>query len=222
MAGRGENRLYHINRELKSLNTGVPISCSLVNLTDSKRCEQIFGEARPAVVFHAAAHKHVPLTEGNVGEAIVNNVYGTKVVADLAHQYGASEFVLVSTDKAVNPTSVMGATKQLAERYCLALGNRSQTRFVATRFGNVLGSAGSVVPLFQDQIKNGGPITITHPEMTRYFMTIPEASQLVIQAAAMGRGGEIFVLEMGAPVKIVDLANDLVRLAGLPADSVDM
>ena len=222
LAGRGENRLYHINRELRGLNTGVPICCSLLNLTDEKRGEQVFAAERPAVVFHAAAHKHVPLTEGNVGEAVINNVYGTKVVADLADRFGVREFVLVSTDKAVNPTSVMGATKQLAERYCLALGNRSKTRFVATRFGNVLGSAGSVVPLFQEQIKNGGPITITHPDMTRYFMTIPEASQLVIQAAAMGRGGEIFVLEMGSPVKIVDLANDLVRLAGLPAHSVDI
>jgi FlaA1/EpsC-like NDP-sugar epimerase len=160
--------------------------------------------------------------ESNVREAIKNNILGTRRVADLADEYDAKAFVLISTDKAVNPTSVMGATKQLAERYVHALSQQSSTRFVVVRFGNVLGSAGSVVPIFKDQIRRGGPITITDSRMTRYFMTIPEASQLVLQAAAMGKGGEIFVLEMGEPVKIVDLAQDLVRLSGLPADAIEV
>jgi FlaA1/EpsC-like NDP-sugar epimerase len=177
---------------------------------------------RPDIIFHAAAHKHVPLVEQNVGESIVNNVLGTKTVADLADEFGVERFVLISTDKAVNPTSMMGCTKQMAERYCQALGSQSNTRFISTRFGNVLGSAGSVVPIFQKQIQKGGPITITDRRMTRYFMTIPEATQLVVQAASMGNGGEIFVLEMGQPVKIVDLARDLIRLAGHPPDAIDI
>jgi FlaA1/EpsC-like NDP-sugar epimerase len=194
----------------------------IANITDEKRVDEIFAEFEPELVFHAAAHKHVPLVEQNVGESIINNVLGTKVVADAADRYGTSRFVMVSTDKAVNPTSIMGCTKQMAERYCQALDGESETMFISTRFGNVLGSAGSVVPLFQEQISRGGPITITDKRMTRYFMTIPEASQLVIQAGSMGRGGEVFVLEMGKPVKILDLAKDLIRLAGHSQDSIEI
>ena len=206
-----ESRLQpaRVRNETPSPEPRAPSSTLLLtrigDITDTRRMRTIFDEFHPDVVFHAAAHKHVPLMEENPGEAVKNNVLGTKNVADLAHEFGVKNFVLISTDKAVRPTSVMGATKQLAERYVMALSQRSETRFVATRFGNVLGSAGSVVPIFQEQIRRGGPITVTDPAMTRYFMTIPEASQLVLQAAAMGRGGEIFVLDMGEPVKIVDL-----------------
>ncbi len=183
---------------------------------------QIFGEFRPEVVFHAAAHKHVPLMEVNVGEAIRNNICGTRLMAELAQEFGAKNFVFISTDKAVHPTSVMGVSKQIAERFVHAMSQDSATCFTVVRFGNVLGSDGSVVPIFQDQIRRGGPITVTDPHMTRFFMTIPEASQLVLQAAAMGKGGEIFVLEMGEPVRIVELARDLVRLSGLPENSIEI
>jgi len=178
---------------------------------------------KPHVVYHAAAHKHVPLTEQNVGEAVMNNVLGTKVVADKAVEHGVEEVVLVSTDKAVNPTSVMGCTKQIAERYCLALGTvKPDTKFIVTRFGNVLGSSGSVIPVFTEQIRAGGPITVTDARMTRFFMTIPEAAQLVVQSSAMGKGGEIFVLDMGEQVRIVDMAHDLIRLAGLKPDDIEI
>ena len=222
LLGRGENRIYHIQRELKEIVDSTELIMALASITDQRRMEIIFGKYQPQVVFHAAAHKHVPMTEHNIGEAVINNIYGTKIVADTCSEFGVEQCVMVSTDKAVNPTSIMGCTKQLAERYCLALGNDSKTKFVVTRFGNVLGSEGSVVPLFKEQIKKGGPITITDPRMTRFFMTIPEAAQLVIQAGSMGQGGEIFVLEMGEPVKIIDLAKDLIRLAGLPANSIDI
>ena len=223
MLGRGENRLYQINRELcRDFEGSTEILPVLASITDRRRVAEIMATHRPVVVFHAAAHKHVPLTETNVGEAVVNNVLGTKVVADLADEYGVQKFVMVSTDKAVNPTSLMGCTKQIAERYCLALGSKSKTKYVVTRFGNVLGSAGSVVPLFKEQISRGGPITITDPRMTRFFMTIPEAAQLVVQAGSMGEGGEIFVLEMGESVLIEDLARDMIRLGGLPANSIDI
>ena len=222
LLGRGENRIYAIERELRNRFSQINIVPRIANITDDRRINEIFFEFKPELVFHAAAHKHVPLVEQNVGESIVNNVLGTKVMADAAHKYGSERFVMVSTDKAVNPTSVMGCTKQMAERYCQALDGKSDTMFISTRFGNVLGSAGSVVPLFQQQIRRGGPITVTDKRMTRYFMTIPEASQLVVQASAMGRGGEIFVLEMGEAVKIVDLANDLIRLAGHSVGSIEI
>jgi FlaA1/EpsC-like NDP-sugar epimerase len=222
LLGRGENRIFFIERELRAQGTRTVLHPVIADITDARRMRDVFQEVSPDVVFHAAAHKHVPLMEDNPREAIKNNVLGTRNVADLAHEYETDSFVFVSTDKAVRPANVMGATKQLAERYVMALSQESKTRFVATRFGNVLGSAGSVVPIFQEQIRRGGPITVTDPRMTRFFMTIPEASRLVLQAAAMGSGGEIFVLDMGEPVKIVELARDLIRLSGLPDNSIDI
>jgi FlaA1/EpsC-like NDP-sugar epimerase len=222
LVGRGENRIFAIERELRRLNSSTTIDPCIADVTNRERMEQIFKTHRPEVVFHAAAHKHVPLMEANVCESIRNNVFGTKCVADLADRYGVASFVLISTDKAVHPSSIMGATKQIAERYVHTLSQESATRYTVVRFGNVLGSAGSVVPIFQEQIRNGGPITITDPRMTRFFMTIPEASQLVLQAATMGAGGEIFVLEMGEPVRIVDLARDMIRLSGLPEYAIEI
>lgn len=222
LVGHGENPIFRIEQELSALGGATRLACEIGDVTDRLRMRQIFATHRPEVVFHAAAHKHVPLMESNVGQAVKNNVLGTKCLADLADQFGVRNFVLISTDKAVHPSSVMGVTKQLAERYVHALSQESSTQFTVVRFGNVLGSDGSVVPLFQEQIRRGGPITITDPRMKRFFMTIPEASQLVLQAAAMGQGGEIFVLEMGEPVRIVDLARDLVRLSGLPEDSIEL
>lgn len=219
---RSENNLFQIDRELQQLRGATRIVPCMADVTDLERMRTLFELHRPDVVFHAAAHKHVPMMEANPGEALKNNTFGTKGVADLAHEFGLEGFVLISTDKAVNPTSVMGVSKQLAERYVYAMSQASATRFISVRFGNVLGSVGSVVPIFQQQIQAGGPVTVTHPEMKRYFMTIPEASQLVMQAGAMGRGGEIFVLDMGEPVKIVDLARDLIRLSGLSPDDVDI
>ncbi|MFO0916756.1 MAG: nucleoside-diphosphate sugar epimerase/dehydratase [Planctomycetaceae bacterium] len=222
LVGKGENRIFFIERELQGLRTTTRLVPKIADITDQRRMRRIFQEYRPEIVFHAAAHKHVPLMEANIGEAIKNNVCGTKCIADLAHEFQVNSFVLISSDKAVNPANVMGATKNLAERYVMALAEESKTRFIATRFGNVLGSAGSVVPLFQEQIRRGGPITITDHRMTRYFMTIPEASQLVLQAAALGRGRQIFVLDMGEPVRIVDLALDMIRLSGLPEDAIEI
>ncbi|MBL8678063.1 MAG: polysaccharide biosynthesis protein [Myxococcales bacterium] len=212
---QAENALYEIHRELSQKFPKVTLVPVIADVTDRARMDAVFREHRPHAVFHAAAHKHVPMMEWNPGEAVKNNVFGTRTVADLADAYGADRFVMISTDKAVNPTSVMGTTKRVAEIYVQALSQRSKTRFVTVRFGNVLGSNGSVIPLFKEQIARGGPVTVTHPEMKRYFMTIPEACQLVLQAGAMGEGGEIFILDMGEPVKIVDLAKDLIRLSGL-------
>ena len=217
-----ENNLFHIERELRAQWPDVPVVPLIADIRDENRMTHVFREHRPAVVFHAAAHKHVPMMESNPGEAVKNNVLGTKMVAELSHQFGVTEFVLISTDKAVNPTSVMGASKRAAEIFVQALSQRSTTRFVAVRFGNVLGSAGSVVPIFQEQIAAGGPVTVTHPDMQRYFMTIPEACQLVMQAGAMGKGGEIFVLDMGEPVKIVDLARDLIVLSGFRLEDIEI
>jgi FlaA1/EpsC-like NDP-sugar epimerase len=220
---RFENALFEIHRELIGLYPELTIVPQIGDVTDARRMEQVFASAKPSIVFHAAAHKHVPMMESNPGEAVKNNVGGTRLVADLADRTGVERFVLVSTDKAVNPSSVMGATKRIAEIYTQALAQRSKTRFVTVRFGNVLGSNGSVIPIFKQQIAAGGPVTVTHPDMERYFMTIPEASQLVLQAGAMGHGGEIFILDMGEPVKIVDLARDLIALSGFrPGEDIEI
>jgi len=215
---QAENPLFHIHRELLAGYCELDIVPVVGNVANRDRMGQVMVEVRAEVVFHAAAHKHVPLMELNPGEAVRNNVLGSRTMADLAHEHGAEAFVMVSTDKAVNPTSVMGATKRLAEMYVQALSASSKTRFITVRFGNVLASEGSVVPIFKEQIARGGPVTVTHPEMKRYFMTIPEASQLVLQSAAMGAGGEIFILEMGEPILIVNLARDLIRLSGYRPD----
>jgi FlaA1/EpsC-like NDP-sugar epimerase len=212
--------VFEIEQELIGLGHAATIVPVVADILDLPRLREIFATYRPQVIFHAAAHKHVPLMEHQPGEAINNNSLGTAQLADLAREFGVERFILVSTDKAINPTSVMGATKRLAETYIQALNaaHPGETKFMAVRFGNVLGSSGSVVPRFQSQIAEGGPILVTHPEMTRYFMTIPEASMLVLQSAAQGDGGEIFVLDMGAPVKIVDLARQMIELNGLKPD----
>ncbi len=219
---RAENSLYHIGRELQAKAQGCRVIHYLADVRDYERMHHLFQRYQPEIVFHAAAHKHVPMMEHNPSEAINNNVFGTKRLADMAGQYGVSRFVMISTDKAVNPTSIMGVSKMVAERYVHASSEAFDTKYVVVRFGNVLASAGSVVPLFQEQIRKGGPVTVTHPEMERFFMTIPEASQLVLQAAAMGKGGEIFVLDMGDPVKIVDLARDMIRLSGLSLNDIEI
>jgi FlaA1/EpsC-like NDP-sugar epimerase len=215
---QAENPLFFIERELQEKFPQVSVKAIICDITDKIRVEKIFEKYRPLIVIHAAAHKHVPLMELNPGEAIKNNVVGTQIVADAADKYDALNFVMISTDKAVNPTSLMGSSKRIAEMYIQNLNAVSKTHFITVRFGNVLGSNGSVVPIFKEQIARGGPVTVTHPEMKRYFMTIPEASQLVLQAATMGKGGEIFVLDMGEPVKIVDLARELITLSGFRPD----
>ena len=211
---RCELFLYEIDREFKKLAPNIRIIPRLADICDASRMDEIFDECKPEVIFHAAAYKHVPMIEYNPGEAIRNNVEGTACIAECAVRHGCDAFVMISTDKAVNPTSIMGTSKRIAELYIQALSGLNKTRFCAVRFGNVLGSTGSVLPLFKSQIASNGPVTVTHPEMKRYFMTIPEASQLVMQAATMGKNGEIFVLDMGKPVKIVDLARDMIRLSG--------
>lgn len=217
----GEFALYAIEQELAHRFPALDIAYLAGDVKDAARLQQVFGEYRPQVVFHAAAYKHVPLMERhNAWQAVRNNVHGTWQVARCAQQFGVDKFVLISTDKAVNPTNVMGATKRLAEMVCLGLQQESGTRFVIVRFGNVLGSNGSVIPKFREQIAQGGPVTVTHPDITRYFMSIPEAAQLVMQAGLMGQGGEIFVLDMGEPVKIADLARDMIRLSGFSEDDI--
>ncbi len=217
LLGHGENSIYTIHQELlRSPDLGNTVLLPIItDVQDKDKIDYIFSSFRPDIVFHAAAHKHVPMMELNPEESVKNNVCGTFNVAEAAHKYHVERFVMISTDKAVNPTSVMGASKRTAEKIVKCFAKRSTTRFVAVRFGNVLGSRGSVIPMFKSQIERGGPITITHPNMIRYFMTIPEASKLVIQAGAYGKGGEVFILDMGEPVKILDLAEDLIRLAGL-------
>ena len=211
---RCELFLYEIEKALSGLAKETKILPRLVDICDVPRLNKVFDEARPEVIFHAAAYKHVPMLEYNPGEAIRNNVEGTMNMANAADAHGCEAFVMISTDNAVNPTSVMGTSKRIAELYIQSMSSISKTRFCGVRFGNVLGSTGSVLPLFRRQLVKGGPLTVTHPDMVRYFMTIPEASQLVMQAGTMGKGGEIFVLDMGEPVKIVDLARDLIHLSG--------
>jgi len=214
LLGHGENSIYLVESELQRLRLDFDIEPIIADVQDRKRMEEVFKQYRPQVVFHAAAHKHVPLMEKNPSEAIKNNVFGTKNVAECADLFGAERFVLISTDKAVNPTSIMGATKRIAEMIIQCMNVHSKTKFAAVRFGNVLGSRGSVIPRFKEQIARGGPVTVTHPDMIRYFMTIPEAVQLVIQAGAYAGGGEVFILDMGKPVKISTLAEDLIRFSG--------
>ncbi len=211
---RSEYNLYEIERELLLQFPDVVVYACLGDVSDKVSVEHVMSRFRPSVVFHAAAYKHVPMLQHQVREAVKNNVLGTKVLAESSDQYGVDCFVMISTDKAVNPTNVMGASKRVAEIFCQNFNSRSATSFITVRFGNVLGSAGSVVPLFKAQLKKGGPLTVTHPDMQRYFMTIPEACQLIMQSAVMGSGGEIFVLDMGEPVKITYLAEQMIRLSG--------
>ena len=214
-----ENNAYVLEHELKNqYMLEIDIEVTIGSIRDKDRLRQVFSRHKPGVVFHAAAHKHVPLMELNAAEAVKNNIFGTLNVVQASDEYGVKKFVLISTDKAVNPTNIMGATKRFAEMIVQTMDKRSKTEFAAVRFGNVLGSNGSVIPLFKNQIAQGGPVTVTHPQITRYFMTIPEAAQLVIQAGAIAKGGEIFILDMGQSIKILDLARDLIRLSGFEPD----
>ena len=216
-----EFALYAIEQELRESFTGIFLVCAIGDVKDARRVDQVLAVYQPTALFHAAAYKHVPLMENeNAWEAVRNNVLGTYVLGKQAIEHGVKKFVLISTDKAVNPTNVMGASKRCAEMVCQALQGGEGTRFVMVRFGNVLGSTGSVIPRFQQQIAQGGPVTVTHPDIIRYFMSIPEATQLVLQAGVMGQGGELFVLDMGEPVKIVDLARDMIRLSGFSEDEI--
>jgi len=218
---QSELALYAMDEELSNRFPGLKIAPVIGDVKDAVWVNQVMAEHQPTVVFHSAAYKHVPLMEScNAWEAVRNNVLGTQVVAAAAQAHGVGKFVMISTDKAVNPTNVMGATKRLAEMACQAMQQPTGTRFVSVRFGNVLGSSGSVIPKFQKQIEAGGPVTVTHPEITRYFMSISEAAQLVLQAGLMGEGGEIFVLDMGEPVKIADLAKLMIRLSGADEDRI--
>jgi FlaA1/EpsC-like NDP-sugar epimerase len=220
---QAENPLFDIEQELRKKFATVPIEAIICNITDKVRVYEVFEKYKPQVVIHAAAHKHVPLMELNAGEAIKNNILGTQIVADAADNYDTANFVMISTDKAVNPTSIMGSSKRIAEMYVQDLSTTSKTHFVTVRFGNVLDSNSSVVPIFKKQIAEGGPVTITDQKMKRYFMTIPEASQLILQAAAMGKGGEIFVLDMGKPIEIIELAKTLITLSGFrPGEDIEM
>lgn len=215
---RAEPGLFPIDQELRRNHPQIDVIPYIADTGDAERVDWIMQTERPSAVVHAAAHKHVPMMEYNPGEAIKNNVRGSRTIADAATRHEVEKFVMISTDKAVNPTSIMGASKRVAEMYIQALDARAGTQFVTVRFGNVLGSSGSVIPIFRDQIARGGPVTVTHKDMVRYFMTIPEAAQLVLQAASMGHGGEIFVLDMGEPVKIVDLAREMITLSGFRPD----
>jgi len=223
MVERAEFALFDADRATRASCPETEIVPLVADICDESRMRALFEAYRPAVVFHAAAHKHVPLMEDNAGEAVKNNILGTRMLAELSGEFGVGTFVQISTDKAVRPTSIMGASKRAAELVAQDLNQRFETHFVSVRFGNVLGSAGSVVPIFRKQIEEGGPVTVTHPDMVRYFMTIPEASQLVVQAGAIGRGGEIFILDMGEPVRIVDMAKDMITLCGLrPYEDIDI
>ena len=215
LLGHGENSIFDVFAELTERFPSVTAVPIIADVRDRDRLRHVFQQYRPYAVFHAAAHKHVPLMEGNIAEAVTNNVLGTRNVAELSVEFEVEHLVMISTDKAVRPTNIMGATKRVAEQIVQEIAETHHRKFVAVRFGNVLGSRGSVVPTFLRQIQAGGPVTVTHPEMRRYFMMIPEAVQLVLQAGAIGRGGEVFVLDMGEPVKVLDLATDLIRLSGL-------
>lgn len=217
-----ENNLYMLQLELKKKYPDLNLITLVGSVQDEKRMDAVFFQTTPQVVFHAAAYKHVPLMEDSPTEAIKNNIFGTINVANAADRYNVKKFVLISTDKAVNPANVMGASKRVAEIAIQRINARSKTKYAAVRFGNVLGSNGSVIPIFKEQIEQGGPITVTHPEVTRYFMTIPEAVQLVIQAGALAQGGEVFILDMGEPVKIIDLAKDLIALSGYKEDEIEI
>ena len=218
-----ENNAYDLQNELKRKYEHINLKVIIASVRDKERIDQVIRDVRPHIIFHAAAHKHVPLMEDNPREAIKNNVFGTLHLVQAADQYEVQRFVMISTDKAVNPTNIMGATKRLCEMIIQSMDKQSKTEFVAVRFGNVLGSNGSVIPLFKTQIAQGGPVTVTHPEIIRYFMTIPEAAQLVLQAGGMAAGGEIFVLDMGEPVKILNLAEDLIKLSGLePYEDIEI
>lgn len=212
---QAESALYELEIELREQYKNCPIEVVIGNIRSKERMDNVFRTFKPQVVFHAAAYKHVPMMENNPSEAVLTNITGTRNLADLSEAHGVERFVMVSTDKAVNPTNVMGASKRVAEIYVQSMNARSSTKFITTRFGNVLDSNGSVIPLFRKQIEQGGPVKVTHPEITRYFMTIPEACQLVLEAAAMGNGGEIFIFDMGKSVKIVDLAKQMIQLSGL-------
>ena len=223
MVERAEFALFDADQAIRGGFPETEIVPLVADICDESRMRALFEAYRPAIVFHAAAHKHVPLMEDNAGEAVKNNILGTRMLAELSGEFGVGTFVQISTDKAVRPTSIMGASKRVAELVAQDLNQRFETHFVSVRFGNVLGSAGSVVPIFRKQIEEGGPVTVTHPDMVRYFMTIPEASQLVVQAGAIGQGGEIFVLDMGEPVRIVDMAKDMITLCGLkPYEDIDI
>jgi len=213
-----ETGIFNIGKELKEDFSFLDVRSFVADIRDKESISKIFSEFRPQIIFHAAAYKHVPLMEENPDEAIKNNIFGTKVLADASISFGVESFVQISTDKAVNPTSVMGATKRVCEMICRASSQKNSAKFISVRFGNVLDSRGSVIPAFREQIRRGGPVEVTHPEMTRYFMLISEACLLVIQAGAMGKGGEVFVLDMGKPVKILDLAKDMIKLSGLKPD----
>jgi FlaA1/EpsC-like NDP-sugar epimerase len=218
LVDRAETPQFFLERELRRLAPQARLDVRLADMYDRDRLESLLRETKPDVIFHAAAYKHVPLMESHCGEAVKNIVLATRNLVDLAEELPIQALVMISTDKAVNPTSVMGSCKRLAEQYVQARSTGSSCRLVTVRFGNVLDSSGSVVPIFREQIAHGGPVTVTHPDITRYFMLIPEAAQLVIQAGAMGQGGEIFVLDMGEPIRILDLAHDMIRLSGLRVD----
>jgi len=220
LVGHGENSIYTIHMELQQRSIGTELIPIIADIQDRARIFEVIEQYKPDVIYHAAAHKHVPLMEDNPREAVKNNIFGTKNIAEAAHEFDVKNFVMISTDKAVNPPNVMGATKRIAEMVVQNLAKNSQTKFAAVRFGNVLGSRGSVIPLFKKQIAAGGPVTVTHPDMTRYFMTIPEASRLVLQAGTLAGNGEIFVLDMGKPVKIVDLAKNLIQLSGFTEEEI--
>ena len=220
---QAESALFDLEQRYQKTETTVQIEYVIGDICDAQRMERLFDLYRPEVVFHAAAYKHVPLMEANPAEAIRNNVGGTKLIAELAAKFKADQFIMISTDKAVNPTNVMGASKRIAEMLVTELNTHQHTAYITTRFGNVLGSNGSVIPIFEKQIAEGGPITLTDEHITRFFMTIPEACQLVLEAATMGNGGEILVFDMGAPVKILDLAKKMIQLSGLrPYTDIDI